>query len=659
MFPAPGGSDGEAGGDRKWLLLAISDKAVQVHLVLRRPLPLYPALKMPPIRHATLVNVGDCELPTTVGNDGIHRVQCDFCFTTIKLTTGAHPERILKHRAPCKARYLRARLPPATAAVPEAPRARGRSTQPKASGSHLFHPYSRSSSYHSDASSASQTSAPPTPTSAPPSTGSFVLIRKCQEVDFEWTPGSIWTTYPYQQHAAREMGWTIIRLNEKKNTLGIQAKDCRINLPERSSSMSCDACLCLLASDGLSRLAARAKEPVPHKNMPTQFLNAHQMAHVLRENSMTMQTLRTQVRIYDRYCILVILTKHVKLSNSYRSNKLLKAMNNDFKQIVMLLVRNNIPGLRRLLAAGLKRGASPKTLIDLLDQAVRRMYSAKNFLERDMDIAFMVKALGGPRLLYALQRAMGLPSETTLRRHCKIPTLIPSIGKPARQDVDDNITNFCDPNVMPAPPVGASGRPTGNILMFDGVALETKCAYCPRRNAVLGLCREHSEGVNTTVDTPESVDKIRHRLFTPDSPESKLCFGLEGTVLGVAPYARKDQYSTIPVALSPSDKTEKGHEMIEWIVGVIRAWKEHKYGEAVHGPIWALGSDGDSSYRAAKHLYCILWGEEFDPTTEAGRTLRLLEGLNLYMSVDGIVPTANPKHIFKCRWQIRLGCSPY
>jgi hypothetical protein len=32
--------------------------------------------------------------------------------------------------------------------------------------------------------------------------------------------------------------------------------------------------------------------------------------------------------------------------------------------------------------------------------------------------------------------------------------------------------------------------------MFNGVALETQCQYCPQRNLILGLCHEHSSNVN-------------------------------------------------------------------------------------------------------------------------------------------------------------------
>ena len=66
----------------------------------------------------------------------------------------------------------------------------------------------------------------------------------------------------------------------------------------------------------------------------------------------------------------------------------------------------------------------------------------------------------------------------------------------------------------------------------------------------------------------------------------------------------------------------------------------------LHGPIWSLASDGDSAYCVAKHIYCIIQGKEIDKESKAGDALHLLEGLNLFISVDGATGTCDPKHIF-------------
>ncbi|KAH6906289.1 hypothetical protein BKA70DRAFT_1497863 [Coprinopsis sp. MPI-PUGE-AT-0042] len=187
----------------------------------------------------------------------------------------------------------------------------------------------------------------------------------------------------------------------------------------------------------------------------------------------------------------------------------------------------------------------------------------------------------------------------------------------------------------------------GNTLIFDGIALEARCSYCPKRDKVLGLCREHSHRVNTSVEGLEAIETIREFLNEPKGSPKKVCFACEATIVAIAPYADSNYYTPIPIVSSPSDKTEKGEELVEWIKMVIKAWKEHPQGEKLHGPLWTIGSDGDSSYRLAKHIYTILEGESVQGKELAGNVLALLEGLNLLMSKDGVVGTCDPKHIFK------------
>lgn len=121
------------------------------------------------------------------------------------------------------------------------------------------------------------------------------------------------------------------------------------------------------------------------------------------------------------------------------------------------------------------------------------------FSKCDLDIAFLVKATGGPCLLYALGKSHGLASWRTVNRHIKIPRLLPSVGIPSADKISQNMSSFCDPKVKPPPKCAQNGCLPGNVVMFDGIALETRCCYCPKRDKILGLCREHSHNVNIQV----------------------------------------------------------------------------------------------------------------------------------------------------------------
>jgi len=119
-----------------------------------------------------------------------------------------------------------------------------------------------------------------------------------------------------------------------------------------------------------------------------------------------------------------------------------------------------------------------------------------------------VKALGGPHLLYALQHSHGLASWRTVHHHVKIPKLMSSISVPSSDEISCNISSFYDLTVKPHAKPTQAGLLPGNVAMFDGVALDTRCRYCSKRDSMLGLCREHSHRVNTKVDSIESVEQV-------------------------------------------------------------------------------------------------------------------------------------------------------
>ncbi|KAJ7683107.1 hypothetical protein B0H17DRAFT_1160967 [Mycena rosella] len=262
-----------------------------------------------------------------------------------------------------------------------------------------------------------------------------------------------------------------------------------------------------------------------------------------------------------------------------------------------------------------------------------------------MDISFLTKAIGGPRLLYTLQKSHGLASISTVRRDKKIPHLLPSIGIPTQEEISANISSFLNPDIKPPPQPLPGGALSGNVLMFDGLALETKCCYCPYRNTILGLCREHAHRVDTQVDSLESVENVRLALQKDAKDPGKVCFGSDATVVAIAPYARDDHYTPVPLVVSPSDKTEKGVELAKWIQVVLDTWDSHPQGRILHGEIDALASDGDSGFRLAKHLICMV--QDTDPDSPLGKIVHSLLGLNCLTSIGGQRSTGDPKHIFK------------
>ena len=132
--------------------------------------------------------------------------------------------------------------------------------------------------------------------------------------------------------------------------------------------------------------------------------------------------------------------------------------------------------------------------------------------------------------------------------------------------------------------------------MFDGIPLETRCCWHFKHDHIIRLCCKHSHNVDTKLVNFNSLEKIHTAHFEATNDTTKVCFGADATIVAVAPYAQNDHYSPVPIVASPSDKTEKGINLAEWVQTVLNTWEKHDLGAKTNGSIWALASDGDSAF---------------------------------------------------------------
>ncbi|KAK7037056.1 hypothetical protein R3P38DRAFT_2517108 [Favolaschia claudopus] len=529
----------------------------------------------------------------------IHYAICDLCGTQIKMTVSANRYNLLLHRnnEVCK-------------------------TQPNFNRAHVRQ---ESLGYiTAGLAQLGQHQNRPLQIETPRSSTPLPRKKTCPGVAINWTVGSHWMTYPYLQHGVHSLGWEPIGFGTD-NTMQFRAENCLTQVPAESG-LPCIPCQALPSSSRFLRFIDSATESLPHT--PWEYLSAAQQLKIMKSMAKSQKDLRTQ------------------LNNSRRSTKAARMKISEYRRIMMLLATNDVPGLRRLLTVKAKNGAGPRAIAKAIVDCMHHLYSPRGgFSARDLDLSFLAKAIGGPRLLYALQKAFGLASVSTIRRHAKVPKLVPSIGVPLQQEIYDNISSFLDPEIKPPPQVIPGQTLPGNVVMFDGVALEPKCRYCPIRNAILGLCREHSHRVNTAVDTLDSVESVRTALQKDKDDPDRVCFGTDATVVAIAPYARDDHYTPVPIVVSPSDKTETGEQLAKWMQVILDVWETHPQGKILHGPIDALASDGDSTYRLAKHIICMV--KETDPNSALGKIICPLLGINRFTSKNGQLSTCDPKHIFK------------
>jgi hypothetical protein len=275
-------------------------------------------------------------------------------------------------------------------------------------------------------------------------------------------------------------------------------------------------------------------------------------------------------------------------------------------------------------------------VISKLQLAIEKRYTPRPGIDEfSLDLGCLVKAIGGPKLLFALNRALALPSYRTIGRHRKVPQLIPSILVPSLEHMSTNISTFFGQQERPLSAL------TGHSILIDGVALEEKCRYLRSSDSVIGLCREHAGGLDLHVQNAQSILAIEEAIHT-EKPRAH--YSSEATVAAVAPF-RSSNYSAIPIVLSGSCKAETGEGMAKWIADIVCAWNSNPDGAAARGPIWSIATDGESTMRMSRFILCM--SRELSATDPLHSSLQNLSGLNLFTGANNITMTCDPKHIFK------------
>jgi hypothetical protein len=202
-----------------------------------------------------------------------HIVTCNLCSLVVKLPLTANPQPLESHLKACKARQEKraarqekraAREFQTLDAVPEAERSFGLQL--------LFH--MPTTSINSDRR---------TPVECP---GQWV----------QWSAGSIWETYPFRLHKAKDIGWIPISIDESHNGLVVRAKKCWRKLEEFDSEDNpspCFPCREVPRAAEFKAVVNRAENVKDHT--PWIYLTDLQKEKAMRQMVVTIRRLRSQV----------------------------------------------------------------------------------------------------------------------------------------------------------------------------------------------------------------------------------------------------------------------------------------------------------------------------------------------------------------------------
>ena len=309
---------------------------------------------------------------------------------------------------------------------------------------------------------------------------------------------------------------------------------------------------------------------------------------------------------------------------------------NDHQRLLKLIGSNDVKRLKCVVGVALRRGCSISAIIIRIEQAILGLYQARGgYSERELDIGFLAKSLGGPKLLYALCRSHGLPAYRTIANHRHIPRLIPSGSTPVEEEILANISSFFSPEQRPELPH------CGHSLLIDGVAVDERGCYDRERNEVIGFCREHVVGLDRRVTSMAAIEYLSELAQGQDP---LLHYGSEASVVAIAAH-RPDHYEAVPLVVSTKCGTETGKECASWLKVILDSWASHEHGAQRNGPIWTIASDGEASLRNSRFNLCM--DHSINESSPLCKKLVRLPGLNLKTGPRDITMTADYKHAFK------------
>ena len=259
------------------------------------------------------------------------------------------------------------------------------------------------------------------------------------------------------------------------------------------------------------------------------------------------------------------------------------------QELLELLAENDVPRAKQLLGRCLREGRGLQFIIFQLQQAIDGLYSPRNYEKEDFQIAILVHRLGSRKLLYALAKAKGFCSRSSL--YDKYLVELPRFeccarGSDAKACILQNLERFvyaqpCEQRCM-------------WLFIIDDVAVDERIRWDQWTNRIVGLCREHSHDVNVTFDSTDVLDRLKYAI-----DQGKVHYGSEATVGALVPL-RGNNYSAIPLFVSLTcKKDETASSLAPFMEHFFSAWYADSRGYKQRGPCGACISDGAANFRLA------------------------------------------------------------
>ncbi|KAG9122901.1 hypothetical protein FRC07_000528, partial [Ceratobasidium sp. 392] len=429
---------------------------------------------------------------------------------------------------------------------------------------------------------------------------------------------SMFSHYPWHLHDSNLLDYKLSFIDPDGRFFRVCSYKCTRKSPR--SAAACPACDQIILGQRFQQLVQRAdpNAPVtPSTNIQLQTYS--QLCDLLKDKTSKINKLKLK-DLSSQQCIQSLLTRM-----------------DEQKRLMLVISQSDDTAVGRIIKTALQNGAGIETIIDRIVKAQQGLFSPKNYSQKAFDLVALVLRIGGPRLAFAVAKALHLPSVSTVRDRLDLPRLLPSIGFPTSDEILANIESFFGSEALPS----NSNSQSGWSLMIDELALEARLRYHKLLDAIVGMCREHSDAdclknLSTQSDTLGTLTAIKEQLDHGGCHRAT-----EATMAALARFGQSD-YSATVILASGTCKTEKSGDQARWIELILKAWRDSPHGEAKHGPIWSICTDGDAKRRRAIFLLCMT--SILPESSDLYRLIGHLPLLNLYCGPTQITPDGDYKH---------------
>ncbi|KAG6882604.1 hypothetical protein C0993_009871, partial [Termitomyces sp. T159_Od127] len=297
----------------------------------------------------------------------------------------------------------------------------------------------------------------------------------------------------------------------------------------------------------------------------------------------------------------------------------------------MAIGSGKVERVERLVKINLKRKGGIQALLTMHDHAARQVYHPKSYTKEDRLRDLLLWQLGGVRVVGIANRALNLPSHSSLCRHSIISPIVVSPSSPTPKELEANIIS-CFETLQE---LLETHNVVHQVLMFDELKIEERPRYDIGTNKIMGQCREHGKKTSLEYNSEKEVDLLLEAL-----KKGEVHLATEATVGAIGILTENTRlYGARPVLVSGSCKCETGAEHMQLIKTTYDACKNTKLRTV------CVSSDGKS--RRGKALVQLTFKHTLQAESPIFDLLSPLPLMNMEVGDDDLTANKDTKHVIK------------